>query len=104
MSETSQIIVGICFLVVVYLLTRKVQAWRIRRAYLSIMKDLREKEALGPFQAVHLPYATKGFFRIGTRDYRPKALEYLVTSGIVGVTPQQKYYLKNKSLDAHAMK
>ena len=31
--------------------------------------------------------------RIGTRDYRPKALEHLAMKQIVGITGGGKYYL-----------
>ena len=97
MSETGQIILGICVLIIVYTFTRRVHVWRIKRAYLTIIEDLRQKEALDPSSAVKLPYASASLFRFGTRDYRPKALEYLTLSNIVGVADNGKYYLKDQS-------
>jgi hypothetical protein len=35
---------------------------------------------------------------VGVRDFRPKALQLLVASGIVGVTEAGEYYLKNKDV------
>jgi len=96
MSETSRIILGICILILVYVLTRRAHAWRIRRAYIFIIKDLEQKGALDDSSAVELPYAKKSVFRGGMRDYRPKALEYLVLSNIVGMVDSGKYYLRNK--------
>jgi len=96
MSETSGLILSICILAMVYMLTRKVHAWRIKRAYILIIKDLERNGALDRSSAVELPYAKKGMFRVGMRDYRPKALEYLILSNIVGMTDSGKYYLRDK--------
>lgn len=98
MSETSQIILGICILIAVYILTRRVQVWRIKRAYNLIIWDLEQKGAVDPSSAVELPYAKVSMFRISVRDYRPKALEYLISSNIIGVTDSGKYYLKDKKV------
>ena len=77
MSETTQIVVGVIVLIVVYILTRQFHAWQMRRAYTTVLKDLRQKEAFDPSSAVELPYAKVRIFRVGTRDYRPKAVQYL---------------------------
>jgi len=96
MSETGKIILLICILVIVYVLTRKVHAWRIKRAYIYIIKDLEQQGAVDPSSAIELPYEKIGVFRFGMRDYRPKALEYLILSNIVGMVDSGKYYLRNK--------
>jgi hypothetical protein len=98
MSEFNQIIIAICLLIAVYMLTRKVNAWRIKRAYMSIVKDLQKREAFDESSAVALPYASRSIFRVGVRDFRPKALQFLVASDIVGVTQAGKYYLKKKDV------
>lgn len=98
MTETGQIVVGIFVLIVVYILTRKFNAWRIKRTYLTIMNELEAEGALDPSSAVDLPYARKNMFRIGMRDFRPDALKYLVASEIVGATDDGRYYLKNKRI------
>lgn len=96
MSETGQIILLLCILIMVYALTRKVNAWRVKRAYDFIIKDLEQKGAFDPSSAVELPYAKMGMFSMGTKDFRPKALEYLIASNIVGKTDSSNYYLKEK--------
>lgn len=99
MSETMQIIIAICLLIVVYMLTREISAWRMKRAYIRIINDLKKKEALDEASALAIPYARDSIFRVGVRDFRPKALQFLVASGIVGVTEAGKYYLKNKDVE-----
>jgi hypothetical protein len=98
MSESGQIIIAICVLIAVYMLTRKVNAWRVKRAYMRIIKDLENREAFDETSAIALPYVNQSIFRVGVRDFRPKALQFLVTSDIVGVTQAGKYYLKKKDV------
>jgi hypothetical protein len=98
-SEFNQIIIAICLLVAVYMLTRKVNTWRIKRTYMSIIKDLEMKEAFDETSAIPLPYANQSIFRVGVRDFRPKALQFLVASDIVGVTQAGKYFLKKKDVE-----
>ena len=95
-SETGQIIIGVCVLIVVYILTRRYHAWRMARVYTLIIKDLEQKGAIDPSSAVDLPYSRKNMFRIGTRDYRPKVLEFMTLNNIVGVTANGRYYLLNR--------
>ena len=97
-GETGQIILLVGILMVVYLLTRKLHAWRMRRAYLFVVEDLKQREAYDPPSAVALPYARSNMFRFGTRDYRPKAIQYLVMGDILGVTEDGRYYLKDREI------
>jgi len=96
MPELVQIILGIIFLAVVYILTRYGIANRIRRTATLIMQDLERREAFDPGSAVDLPYGKPQYFRFGLRDYRPKALESLVQAGTIGKTETDKYYLKER--------
>jgi hypothetical protein len=98
MNESGQIIIAICLLIAVYMLTRKVNTWRIKRAYMGIIKDLERKEAFDESSAITVPYARESIFRVGVRDFRPKALQFLVASGIVGITEAGKYYLKKRDV------
>jgi hypothetical protein len=93
MPEFVQIIIGIIFLIIVFVLTRIGIAHRIRRTATLIIQDLERREAFDPGSATELPYARPQYFRIGMRDYRPKALESLVQGGMVGRTENGKYYL-----------
>jgi hypothetical protein len=96
MPEFVQIILGIIFLIVVFVLTRIGIARKIRRTATLIIKDLERREAFDPGSAAELPYAKPQYFRIGMRDYRPKALESLIQAGIAGRTENGKYYLKER--------
>jgi hypothetical protein len=93
MPEFAQILLGIIFLLVVFMLTRIGIAHRIRRTAALIIKDLERREAFDPGSAAELPYGKQHYFRIGMRDYRPKALEALVQGGIVGKAENGRYYL-----------
>jgi hypothetical protein len=96
MSETGRTLLLICVLIAVYIVTRKVHAWRIKRTYILIIKDLEREEAFDPVSAVELPYVRASLFRVGIRDYLPKSLEYLVASHVVGMTDNRKYFLNKR--------
>ena len=98
MYEYAQMILVICILLLVMMLTRKFHAWKIKRAYFSIVKDIKAKKAFDPKTAVDLSYARSPMFRVGLRDLRPLALEHLVQDNILGVTDDGKYYLKDKNV------
>ena len=98
MPETVQLIIGFCILLVVIILTRKYHAWKTKRAYLFIIKDLKEKSAYGPKSAIELSYAKRSVLKMGIRDYRPAALDHLVLENIVGISDDGKYYLKDKTV------
>lgn len=100
MSQTAEIVLALAVLVGVYALTRKVHAWRIRRTYLGILRDLEEHRAVDAASAVGLPYAKASLFKLGLRDDRPKVLQHLVAAQVVGLTPDGKYYLRRQSAAA----
>lgn len=93
MSETVQIIFGIVLLIVVYILTQMVVGYRIKRAARGIVRDLDFKKAYSAESAIELPYAKSSLFRIGLRDFRPKAVSALVQGGIIAQTASGKYFL-----------
>jgi hypothetical protein len=96
MSETTQIIIGILLLVSVYIFTQMVVGYRIKRAARGIVRDLDFKKAYSADSAIELPYAKSNLFRIGQRDYRPKAVAALVQGGIVAQTAAGKYFLTKR--------
>ena len=98
MSEYFQMFIAISILFVIVMLSRKFQGWKIKRAYFSIVEDIKAKKAFDSQTAVDLPYARSPMFRVGLRDLRPIALEHLVQDNIVGVTDDGKYYLKDKNV------
>jgi hypothetical protein len=96
-NEIIQIIVGLLFLAVVYIVTRYGIFWRIKRACAFTVNDLERRNAFDEKSAVELHYAKSHPFRIGMRDFRPKAVEYLLSQGVIGITSEGKYYLKRRS-------
>ena len=90
MSETVQIILGLILLVGVYVFTQAVVGWRIRRASKTILRDLDFKKAFDPATAIELPYAKRNIFRIGLRDFRPKAVQVLVQADARGHDGRRK--------------
>jgi hypothetical protein len=97
MTEFIQIIIGIIFLIMVFLITRIGIAYRIRRAAHLIIQDLEIRQAFDHGSAAELPYGKAHYFRIGLRDYRPKALESLVQAGIVARTENGRFFLIDRS-------
>ena len=95
MDERVQMALVVGGLLCALWISRKVTVWRIKRTYLMIMSDLESKGAVDADTAVVLPYAKESIFRVGMKDYRPKALEYLVSNNIVGMTSEGRYYLKD---------
>ena len=98
MSETVQIVIGICILLAVIALTRSYHGWKIKQAYLLVIEDLKAMGALVPESAVDLPYGRRNILRIGLKDHRPTALKSLVLDNMIGISEDGKYYLIDKTL------
>lgn len=99
MSDVFQIIIGILVLVGVFIASRFGMAWRIRRACVYIIRDMERRRAFDHASAVALPYSKTDHFKIGLKDFRPKALQGLVEGGIIGVTPEGRFFLKQRLED-----
>jgi hypothetical protein len=100
MSETVQIVLGFIFLVAVFALTRYLIALKLKRASALIIRDLEKQQAFDPITAVDLPYTKQDLLRIGMRNYHAKAIEYMLSEGVVGKTESGKYYLRVGSAPA----
>jgi len=94
MNENIQIVLGIIFLIVVYILTRVLIMRKMNRIAKFIVDDLKNRGAIDEQTSVALPYAKAKAFNIGMRDYKPKTLESLIQNGVVGKAGDDKYYLK----------
>jgi hypothetical protein len=93
MPEYMQHIIGIAILGVIYLITRKGIAIKMGKGAEQVIADLRSQDSTDIHSAVHLSYAKTDWHKFGLRDYRRKALQSLVTAGVVGKTSADKYYL-----------
>lgn len=96
MPETAELILSLLILAAAIVLTRQYHALKIKRAYLTIIEDLKSKGALTPETAISLPYAKQHALRFGLRDHRPMALKGLITENIVGITEDGRYYLLDR--------
>ena len=99
MSEPVQITLSILVLIVVYLMTQLLIAFRIGRAARAIVRELDRLEAYDPFTAVDLPYARAKLLRLGLRDFRPSAVQALVQVKVVSRTHAGKYFLARRAAD-----
>jgi hypothetical protein len=105
MSSITWIIVLAIILAVVVL----IQQWSMYRASKAVIKIFREKEAVGARNAKsieELRLQPKSFYRrlMGTRDYKPSALQGLIQIGIVMQRDDGKVYLSEKNLAATRFK
>jgi hypothetical protein len=96
MPEYLQVALGLLGLAGVFVLTRYIVAFQIKRATGYIIRDLQKHEALDPVTAVELPYVRHNPLRIGMRNYHAKAIEFMLSEGVVEKTATGKYYLRLK--------
>ncbi len=94
MNDVAQIAVGLILLVAVFIATRYIVTIRLQHAARAILQDLEDRQAFTESTAAELPYAKPDILRIGMRDYRRKALEYMAAEGVIGCSADEKYYLK----------
>jgi hypothetical protein len=95
-SETVSIFLWALALIAVYVLTRRINIWRMGRAGHTLIKELEDKEAFDPITAVALKDAQRNLLRAGLRNFRPEGLKMLLAHDVVGITHDGKYYLKGK--------
>ena len=76
------------------ILAIRLAIWQMKRACDFIIGDLKAKKAFDPSSAVALPYCRDRMFRIGLRDYRPRALKELIKHDIIRGQEKGKYYLR----------
>jgi hypothetical protein len=98
MSETVEIFIGICALILVIVLTRRFHHWKTKRSYLFIVDDLKSKGAYAPDTAVGVPYARRSVVKLGFRDHRPMAMNHLLVENIVAKTDDGRYYLLDRTI------
>jgi hypothetical protein len=70
----------------------------VRRVCFKIIAEMEDAKALSMAQAINLQDERKNFFRVGTGNVRPKALNILIADQIVIKTHSGKYYLDKDKL------
>ena len=94
MSETVKIVFMILLTIGAFILSRRIAGWKMNKACEFIILDLKEKKAFDVESAVELPYCKNRMFRLGLRDYRPRAMGQLVKHDVVRMLEGEKYYLR----------
>jgi hypothetical protein len=70
----------------------------VRKTCLKIIAEMEEARAYKEARAVEIQDERKNFFRVGTKNIRPKALNLLIADGLVIKTNNGKYYLDKEKL------
>jgi hypothetical protein len=73
----------------------------VRRASFQIIAEMEEARAFKEGRAIKIQDERKNFFRVGTKNIRPRALNLLIADGLVIKTDNGRYYLDKEKL-AHA--
>jgi hypothetical protein len=92
--------IGLLFVAVIifFFFLVLVSGWGIRKICFKIIAQLEESNAFSTGKAIKLPDERQNFFRVGTGNLRPKALNVLITDKIVIKTGNGKYYLDKEKL------
>jgi hypothetical protein len=70
----------------------------VRKTCFKIIAEMEEARAFKEGRAIDIQDERKNFFRVGTKNLRPKALSLLIADGIVIKTNNGKYYLDKEKL------
>jgi hypothetical protein len=70
----------------------------VQRTCLKIIAEMEEARAFKEGKAIKLQDERKNFFRVGTGNIRPKALNLLIADKIVIKTGSGKYYMDKEKL------
>jgi hypothetical protein len=93
-----QIIILIFAVAIFFLFLLLVAGWGIRRLCFKIIAELEKAGAFSATKAIKLPDERQNFFRVGTGNLRPKALNVLISDEIVVKAGNGKYYLNKEKL------
>ena len=98
MSIYIQILLLVVAFIIFVLAAMYVTGLGIRRVCFKIIAELEEAGAFKESRAIKLQDERKNFFRVGTGNLRPKALNLLLSEGLVCKTGDRKYYLDKAKL------
>jgi len=90
----------VVMLIAVFVLIHFIAGWKTKKACLTVIRDLRTRNAYDPESAAILPYIKKkSYLDFGGKDYRPQALQQLVMRKIVYPTEDGRFYLTENAQD-----
>jgi len=81
-----------------YLVMLYIGGLGIRRLCFKIIAEMEAANAFSAARAIEIPEGRRNFFRVGTGNLIPKALNVLLTEGIAVKTDGGKYYLNKEKL------
>jgi len=94
MDDPMNTIICVIILIAACVLAQIGVVWKTKRACMTIIRDLQDRNACDPESAAALPYAQKkGLLHFGVRDYKPQALQHLVLKEIICVADDGRCYL-----------
>ena len=93
-----QIILLVVAFIVFVVLVMYAGGLGVRRMCFKIIAEMEEARAFSAAKAIKLQEERKNFFRVGTGNIRPKALNILIADKIVVKTGNGKYYLDKDKL------
>ncbi|HRS97996.1 MAG TPA: hypothetical protein P5040_07395 [Smithella sp.] len=94
-----QIILLVATFVVIVFAFLYIGGLAVRRACFQIIAEMQQARAFKESRAIYIQDERKNFFRVGTKNIRPKALNLLIADGIIIKTNNGKYYLNREKLD-----
>ena len=93
-----QIILLVAALIAIVIFMLYIGGLAVQRTCFKIIAEMEEARAFKEARAVELQDERKNFFRVGTKNIRPKALKLLIDDGLVIKTNSGKYYLDKEKL------
>jgi len=72
----------------------------IRRLCFKIIAEMEESRAFSEARSVPMQEDRQNFFRVGTKNMRPRALNVLISEGIVIKATNGRYYLDKEKVAA----
>jgi hypothetical protein len=93
-----QILLLVAAFIIFVVMAMLVTGWGIRRVCFKIIAELEEARAFSAAKAMKLQDERKNFFRVGTGNLRPKAINLLIQDGIAVKAGNGKYFLDKEKL------
>jgi hypothetical protein len=88
-----QIILLVAALIAIVVFFLYMGGLAVQKTCLKIIAEMEEARAFKESRALEIQDERKNFFRVGTKNIRPKALNLLITDGLVIKTNNGRYYL-----------
>jgi hypothetical protein len=93
-----QILLLVVVFIAIIVLFLYVGGVAVQKTCLKIIAEMEEARAFKEARSMEIQDERKNFFRVGTGNIRPKALNLLIADGLVIKTNNGKYYLDKEKL------